>query len=475
MVVGDLSQTTQLVVIGAGPGGYVAAIRAAQMGQEVTLIEKDLLGGICLNWGCIPSKAMIEVAGLKHQLARASEMGLVTKDVSLDMTKLHAWKDGIVAKLRKGIDGLLSKNGVDVIQGKATFTEPGKISVESREGLQRFEYENAILATGSRPIELPGIPFDDEVIIDSDKALSLEKIPGRFLVVGAGSVGIEMGMVYNKLGSQVTMIEALEKLLPMIDPEISRVLEKSLSRSGVSLKLGSLVKKIIRRDSIAEVTFTEAGQEKTMEADKVLVAVGRRPNTENIGLDKLGLSTDQKGFIKVNEKMETEVKGVYAIGDIVEGPMLAHRASHMGKVAAEVIAGLPAAFDNLAIPGVIFSDPEIATVGLTEREAEEKGYKVKVGLFPFRALGRAMTLGEVEGITKIISDAEQGTVLGVHIVGPHASDLISEGALAVESGSHLEDISLTIHPHPTLPEGIAEAADAVEHKAIHIYNPPIKK
>jgi dihydrolipoamide dehydrogenase len=320
-----------------------------------------------------------------------------------------------------------------------------------------------------------GIPFDDEAVIDSSKALSLEKIPDRFLVVGAGSVGLEMGMVYNKLGSQVTIIEALDKLLPMIDPEISRVLERSLAKSKISLKLGSMVRSIVRRDSAAEVTFTEAGQEKMMEVEKVLMAVDRRPNTESIGLDKLGLKTDKKGFVNVNEKMETDSKGIYAIGDIVEGPMLAHRASHMGKVAAEVIAGQPAAFDNLAIPGVIFSDPEIATVGLTEKQAEEKGYKVKVGLFPFRALGRAMTLGEMEGTTKIISDAEQGTVLGVHIIGPHASDLISEGALAVESGSHLDDISLTIHPHPTLPEGIAEAAEAVEHKAIHIYNPQKKK
>ncbi len=475
MVVGDLSQTTQLAVIGAGPGGYVAAIRAAQLGQEVTLIEKDLLGGICLNWGCIPSKAMIEVAGLKHHLTKASEMGLVAEGVSLNMKKLHEWKDGVVLKLRKGIEGLLSKNGVEVVRGKAVFTEPGKLSVESREGLQRFDYENAILAMGSRPIELPGIPFDNESIIDSDRTLSLSEVPERFLVVGAGSVGVEMGMVYSKLGSQVTIVEALEKLLPMIDPEISRVLERSLSKSGISLKLGSMVKKIITKGNIAEVIIEEAGQEKVMEVDKVLVAIGRRPNTENIGLDKLSLSTDQRGFIKVNEKMETDVKGIYAIGDIVEGPMLAHRASHMGKVAAEVVAGLPAAFDNLAIPGVIFSDPEIATVGLTERDAEQKGYKVKVGLFPFRALGRAMTMGEAEGTTKIVSDAEKGTVLGVHIIGPHASDLISEGALAVESGSHLEDISLTIHPHPTLPEGIAEAADAVEHKAIHIYNPPLKK
>ncbi len=475
MVVGDLSQSVQLVIIGAGPGGYVAAIRAAQLGQEVTLIEKDFLGGICLNWGCIPSKAMIEVAGLKHHLTKASEMGLITKEVAVDMIQLHKWKNSIVSKLRKGIGDLLIKNGVEVVQGAAKFTEAGKLSVESKEGLQRFEFQNAIIATGSRPIELPEVPFDNEIVIDSTGALSLENIPKRFMVVGAGSVGIEMGMAYNKLGSEVTIVEAMDELLPMIDLELTRVLKKSFLKNGLTLKLGASVKRIIRKDSMAEVTFTESGQEKTMEVDRILVAVGRRPNTENIGLSNIGLQPDRKGFIKVNERMEANVKGIYAIGDIVEGQMLAHRASHMGKVAAEVIAGLPAAFDNLSIPGVIFSDPEVATVGLTQREAEEKKYKVKVGLFPFRALGRAMTLGEVEGLTKVISDAEKGTILGVHIIGPHASDLISEGSLAVESGSHLDDISLTIHPHPTLPEGIAEAADAVEHKAIHIYNPPLGK
>ncbi len=473
MVVGDFTQEAETVIIGAGPGGYVAAIRAAQFGQEVTLIEKGLLGGICLNWGCIPSKALIEVSGLKKHLEKAGEMGLIVKDVSVDLNQLHKWKNDIVEKLRTGVSSLLSKNGVEVIQGIASFTEPGKILVASEHGIQRIEFKNLILATGSAPISLPGIPFDHEFIIDSTDALCLEKVPEKIVVIGAGSVGIELGLVYAKLGSEVTIIEFHDKLLPFLDPELPRVLEKSLKKNNVKLLLGTKVEKVNSKNGKAEVTYSLAGTQTTMMADKVLVAIGRRPNTEGIGLDKIGLKADQKGFIKVNEKMQTEIENVYAIGDLIPGPMLAHRASHMGKIAAEVISGKPAAFDNLAIPGVIFSDPEIATVGMTEAQAQEQGYRVKAGIFPFRALGRAMTLGETEGLTKVISDAESGTVLGVHIIGPHASDLIAEGALAVESASHVDDLTLTIHAHPTLPEGVEEAAEAIENRAIHIFNPKL--
>ncbi len=471
MVVGDFTQQVQTVVIGAGPGGYVAAIRAAQLGQDVVLIEKDLIGGVCLNWGCIPSKAMIEVAGLKHHLSKASDMGVIVSGVSVDMEKMHAWKDGVVLRLRQGVETLLSKNGIEVIHGNASFSEPGKLMVDTREGLQRFQYEHVIIATGSRSIELPALPFDRKMIIDSDGALSLKQVPQRLLVVGAGSVGIELGTVYRKLGSEVTIIELQDKLLPWLDPELSRVLERSLKKIGIRLLLGAGVKSAKITESAVKVIYEEAGVQKSIEIDNVLVAVGRRPNTDDIGLKELGLETDKGGFIQVNEKMQTSVRGVYAIGDIVAGPMLAHRASHMGKVAAEVIAGKAAAFDNLVVPGVIFSDPEIATVGLTQAEAEKKGFRVKTGSFPFRALGRALTMGETEGVNKIISDAETGTVLGVHIIGPHASDLIAEGGLAVESGAHIDDLSLTIHAHPTLTEGMVEAAEAVEEKAIHIFNP----
>ncbi len=471
MVVGDFTQKVETVIIGAGPGGYVAAIRAAQLEQEVVLIEKEHLGGVCLNWGCIPSKAMIEVSGLKKHLEKALEMGLIAKDVAIDLNQLHKWKNGVVEKLRNGVGSLLSKNGVDVIEGTASFTEPGKILVTSEHGIQRFEFKNLILATGSSPMALPDIPFDHEVTIDSTDALGLEKIPTKMVVVGAGSVGIELGLVYAKLGSEVTIVEFQDKLLPFLDPELPRVLEKSLTKNSVKLLLSTKVEKVNRKNGKAEVTYSQSDKQTTLESDKVLVAIGRRANTEDIGLDKIGLKVDEKGFIKVNEKMQTEIDGVYAIGDLIQGPMLAHRASHMGKIAAEVISGKPSAFDNLAIPGVIFSDPEIATVGLTESQAQEQGYKVKAGVFPFRALGRAMTIGETEGLTKVISDADSGIVLGVHIIGPHASDLIAEGALAVESASHIDDLTLTIHAHPTLSEGVEEAAEAVENKAIHIFNP----
>ena len=471
MVVGDFTQKVETVIIGAGPGGYVAAIRAAQLGQEVVLIEKDLLGGICLNWGCIPSKAMIEVSGLKKHLEKAAEMGLIVKDVAIDLTQLHKWKNGIVEKLRNGVGTLLSKNGVDVITGTASFTEPGKILVAAEHGIQRFEFKNVIIATGSIPIALPGAPFDHELIIDSTDALGLKTLPEKMLIVGAGSVGLELGLVYAKLGSEVTIVEFRDKFLPFLDPELPRVLEKSLKKNNVTLLMGTKVEKVNPKNGKAEIIYSQAGKQTTIEADKVLVAIGRKPNTENIGMDKIALQVDQKGFIVVNDKMQTPIEGVYAIGDLIRGPMLAHRASHMGKIAAEVISGEPAAFDNLAIPSVIFSDPEIATVGLTEAQAQQQGYKVKAGVFPFRILGRAMTLGETEGLTKVISDTETGTVLGVHIVGPHASDLIAEGALAVESASNIDDLALTIHAHPTLPEGIEEAAEAVENKAIHIFNP----
>lgn len=475
MVVGDFTQDVQTIVIGAGPGGYVAAIRAAQLGKEVVLIERDLLGGICLNWGCIPSKAMIEVSGLKHHLIKAADMGLIAKDVDVDLNKMHEWKNGVISKLRNGIDSLLSRNGVDVVNGTATFSEPGHLMVDTKGGLQRFKYEDVVIATGSRPVEIPGLAFDGDIVIDSDGAISLEEVPKHLLVVGAGSVGIELGMVYRKLGAEVTVIELQDAMMTWLDPELSRVLQKSIKKLGMNLMLGTGVTSMEKKAGIAHVTYQRNGKNEVIEADKILVAVGRRPNTESLGLDAIGLKTVHAGFLEVNEKMQTSVEHVYAIGDVVAGLMLAHRASHMGKVAAEVIAGRASAFDNLAVPSVVFSDPEIASVGLSEAAAKEKGYQVKSGVFPFRALGRAMTLGETEGLTKVITDEEYGTVLGVHIIGPHASDLISEGALAVESGSHFDDLSLTIHAHPTLTEGIVEAAEAMENKAIHIFNPPPKK
>jgi len=470
LVVGDFTTRVETVVIGGGPGGYVAAIRAAQLGQDVALIERDRLGGMCLNWGCIPSKALIELSGLKSAIESAAAMGLVVSDVHVDVKKMQGWKDGLVAKLRNGIAELLDKNGVVVIDGNASFSEPGKLFVETRDGLQRYEYDDAIIATGSRPIQLPDFAVDGKIVIDVETALSLAEIPQRFVVIGAGSVGVEMGTVYARLGSQVTIVEAQEKLLPQFEPEISRVLKKSLKKNAINLMLGATAGLSGASAAAEKVNITQGDEVKEIVADKILIAVGHKPTTGDLGLENINLDLDERGFIAVNNRLQSSIENVYAIGDVVSGPMLAHRASYMGKIAAEVISGAASAFDNLAIPSVIFSDPEIATVGLTEAQAQQQGYSVKTGVFPFKALGRALTLDETSGMTKIVSDADSGTVLGVHIIGAHASDLIGEGALAVESAAHIEDLMLTIHAHPTLAEGLGEAADAVERKAIHIFH-----
>ncbi len=472
MVVGDFTQGTQVAVIGGGTGGYVAAIRAAQLGLEVTLIEREQLGGVCLNWGCIPSKALIHVADLKAQIEHAGEVGLVTGRATVDLGKMMEWKNGIIGKLRNGVASLLKSNNVEVITGAAHLTGDRTFNVESPDGVHRFEFKHCILATGSAPARLPGMPRDGELVIDSTDALEPADLPERLAVVGAGAVGLELGMVYAKFGTKVTILEGLDRFLPMVDAQIPPVMERSLRKMEIDLILSARVQGMKLTDSGAELAYWTPEGEKSLRVDRILVAVGRRPNTSEIGLDKAGVKLDQRGFVQVNERMETSVPGIYAVGDIVTGPMLAHKASYQGKVAAEVIAGEPAAFEGVAVPSVIFSDPEIATVGLTEDEAKAQGIKVKTGVFPFKALGRAMTLGE-EGIgfSKVVSDEETGIVLGVHIVGPAASDLIAEGCLAVTSAMHFEDLTLTIHPHPTLPESIEEAAEQIEHRAIHIFNP----
>ena len=472
MVVGDFTQGTQVAVIGGGTGGYVAAIRAAQLGLEVTLLEREQLGGVCLNWGCIPSKALIHVADLKAQIEHAGEVGLVTGSATVDLGKMMEWKNGIIGKLRNGVTSLLKSNNVEVVTGAAHMTGDRTFSVESPDGVHRFEFKHCILATGSAPARLPGMPRDGQLVIDSSDALEPANLPERLAVVGAGAVGLELGMVYAKFGTKVTILEGLDRFLPMVDSQIPPVMERSLRKMDIDLILSARVQGMKQTDSKAELIYSTPEGEKSLLVDRILVAVGRRPNTSEIGLDKAGVKLDQRGFVQVNERMETSVPGIYAVGDIVTGPMLAHKASYQGKVAAEVIAGEPAAFEGVAVPSVIFSDPEIATVGLTEEEAKAQGIQVKTGVFPFKALGRAMTLGE-EGIgfSKVVSDAETGIVLGVHIVGPAASDLIAEGCLAVTSAMHFEDLTLTIHPHPTLPESIEEAAEQIEHRAIHIFNP----
>jgi dihydrolipoamide dehydrogenase len=472
MVVGDFAQGTQVAVIGGGPGGYVAAIRAAQLGLEVTLVEKELLGGVCLNWGCIPSKAFIYVADLKSRIQHADKIGLIVTDIKVDLPKLVRWKNDVVEKLRKGVASLLAEHKVQVVTGTAHLTGDRSFTVEGPDGVHRFEFQSAILATGSSAAQLPGIPHDGELVIDSTDALDPQNIPERMVVVGAGAVGLELGTFYAKMGTDVTILEAADKLLPMLDSDIGKVMERALKSFSIKLMLGAKVLGVTRNGDQAELKYSTRDGEKTISTDRILVGIGRRPNTTGIGLEKAGVKLDSKGFVGVDSRMETSVPGIYAIGDMVAGMMLAHRASFQGKVAAEVIAGLPASFEAVEVPGVIFSDPEIATVGLGEEQARAQNIDVKVGVFPFKALGRAMTMGEERfGFSKVVSDSRTGTVLGVHIVGPHASDLISEGSLAVASASHLDDLTLTIHPHPTLPESIEEAAEEVGHRAIHIFTP----
>jgi dihydrolipoamide dehydrogenase len=473
MVVGDFTQGVQLVIIGAGPGGYVAAIRAAQLGLEVTLIEDDHVGGVCLNWGCIPSKALIHVADMKSRMEHAKKMGLTISGIKVDLEKMMGWKRDVVEKLRNGVATLLNKHGVDLIHGKAMLTGESSISVETDEGVQRYEFENLILATGSSPITPPFVKLDGKRIVESKDALEINEIPEHFVVIGAGAVGLEMGMVYSKLGSKVIILDAADSLLPTMSREVGKTMQKALQNHGIDLVLSAKVLSVEENQDGLELKYEVKGSSVKIRADRILVAIGRKPNTEGLGLDKAGVKTDEKGFIPVNEKMRTNKERIYAIGDLVQGMMLAHRASFQGKVAAEVIAGEPSAYEGVEAPAVIFSDPEIASVGLTEQEARDRGLNVKSGVFPFKALGRTLTMGEDPiGFTKVVSDEDTGTVLGVHIVGPNASDLISEGALAVASASHIDDLQLTIHPHPTFSEGIEEAAEQVERRAIHIFSPP---
>jgi dihydrolipoamide dehydrogenase len=460
-----MAQKTESVVLGSGPGGYVAAIRLGQLGKETTLIEKDNLGGVCLNIGCIPSKALIRVSKLKKQIEAAKQIGIEVSGLRVDFAKVQVWKQSVVEKLVSGIDYLCKANNVKVIKGTGKFKGPHLLEVVGATGNEIIETRNTIIATGSRYFDLPGFRFDGTHVISSTEALSLQEPPKNFVVIGGGVSGLELGTMYAQLGTKVTVIEMLEQLLPGTDIDLVRIVERSLGRLGIQYHVKSKAKEY--RDGKVYAILGD-GKEASFEADKVLVAVGRRPNSDQIGLETVGVKTDSHGFIQVNKKMQTNMPEIYAIGDVVGPPMLAHKASKEGVVAAEVIGGLNSEADFRAIPGVVFTDPEIATVGLTETQAKEKGYEPIVGKFPFTALGRALIAGETEGFVKIVGDKASSLVLGVHIVGAEASNLISEAALAIEMGATLEDIGLTVHPHPTLPEGIMEAAEAAKGKAIHI-------
>jgi dihydrolipoamide dehydrogenase len=460
-------QKTQALVIGGGPGGYVAAVRLGQLGIETTLLEKESLGGVCLNKGCIPSKALIRVAKLKSRIEAAKQIGLEVSETKVDLAKVQEWKESVVKRLVSGVEYLCKNTNVKIIKGDAKFAGPHLIEIQTSSGKETIEAKNVIIATGSRPVEIPGFKFDGINVVTTTEMLALREVPKNLVAVGAGVSGLEMATMYAQFGSKVTVIELLDQLLPgvVMDTEIVRTLERAFRKLGIEYHVKSRAKEY--HDGNVYATL-EDGKNVVFPCDKVLVSVGRRPNSDQIRLEKTGVEADSHGWIKVDKQLRTNVPGIYAIGDVVGPPLFAHKASKDGVVAAEVIAGMNSQADYRAIAWAIFTDPEIASVGLTETQSKDKGYEPIVGKFPFTALGRALLAGETEGFVKVVADKKTDIVLGVHVIGPEASDIISEAALAIEMGATLEDLGFTIHPHPTLPEAIMEAAEAAKGKAIHI-------
>jgi dihydrolipoamide dehydrogenase len=462
-------------VIGAGPGGYVAAIKAAQLGKKVIIVEKEKWGGVCLNVGCIPSKALITAAHFYDQMSRAEEMGFKVGKVSVDFKKLQSWKQGVVNKLTGGVSQLLKANGCEAISGTAEFTSPQEIQVKSGNGggVEKITATNFIIATGSRPIEIPGFAFDGKNIFGSTEALGLDEMPKKIVVIGGGYIGLEIGSFYQKFGVEVTIIEATKGLLTGVtDPDCAQLIARKLKKKGVNLIFNAKATGYKKSGSELAVTYTIEGKEEKVTCDKVLVTVGRRPNSDQLNAAKIGLSINQRGFFEVNKQMRTNIPHIFAIGDVAGQPMLAHKGMKEGVIAAEVIAGHNVAMDVKTIPAVIFTDPEIASAGMMVEEAQSKGYDVGVGQFPYIANGRALSMNEPEGFVKIVIDKKTKLVLGVHIVGAEASQMISEAALAIEMGATAEDIAATIHPHPTLPEMVMEAAEASYGPPIHIFSRP---
>jgi dihydrolipoamide dehydrogenase len=460
------------VVIGAGPGGYVAAIRLAQLKKKVAVVERDRVGGVCLNYGCIPSKALIHAAHTFEAAGGSAEMG-ISASPSLDATKLQAWKDSVVKRLTGGVAQLLKGNGAELVVGQAHIASPTLVRVKTSDGTRDLSTKAVIVATGGRPVELPFARFDGEVILSSKEALEFNEVPTSVAVIGGGIIGLEITSFLARFGTRVTVIEMLDEVLPGIDSDCVRVVKKALRGHGVEFFTGAKAKAVERRGGRAEVTFeTKEGETRKLEVDRVLVSVGVRPNVEGFGLEDVGVKRAERGgWITVNERQETSVPGVFAIGDCTGPPYLAHRASKQGIVAAEVIAGEPSASDWRAMPGAIFTDPEIATVGLTAEQAKAEGHEVVEGKVPFGAIGKAIAINAADGFVKLVFDRQSKQLLGAHLVGPGVSDLISELALAMEMGATATDLALTVHPHPTLPEGIMEAAEAALGHAIHFMGP----
>ncbi|WHY58540.1 dihydrolipoyl dehydrogenase [Peribacillus simplex] len=468
MVVGDFPIETDTIVIGAGPGGYVAAIRAAQLGQKVTIVEKEYLGGVCCNVGCIPSKALI-AAGHRYETAKHSDAyGITAENVKVDFSKVQEWKASVVKKLTGGVEGLLKGNKVEIVRGEAFFVGRNSLRVMGEKNAQTYTFKNAIIATGSRSIELPTFKYSKRVL-NSTGALSLNEIPEKIVVIGGGVIGIELGGAYANFGTQVTILEGADEILGVgFEKQMSAVVTKSMKKKGVEFYTKAMAKGVEETENGVTVTFEVKGEEKKIDADYVFVMVGRRPNTDEIGLEQAGVKMTDRGLIEIDKQCRTNVPNIYAIGDVVPGPQLAHKAFYEAKIAAEAIAGHPSEIDYIGIPAVVFSDPELATVGYTEQQAKDKGIEVVAAKFPYAGNGRALSLDSTDGFVKLVTRKEDGLVIGAQVAGANASDLISELGLAVETGLTAEDIAMTIHAHPTLGEMTMEAAEVALGTPIHI-------
>ncbi len=471
---GDVDETTQVVVIGSGPGGYAAAFRAADLGLKTTLVERYAsLGGVCLNVGCIPSKALLHAARVVAETQEMAEHGISFGEPQIDLEALGGWKDSVVGRLTGGLAGLAKQRKVTVVQGTAEFASDHVLKVTGEAGDTTIGFDNAIIAVGSSSVRLPFLP-DDPRIMDSTGALDLADVPGRLLVIGGGIIGLEMATVYDALGSEVTVVELLEGLLPGADRDLVRPLQRRLEKRYAAIHLKTRVTAVEAGEDGLTVTFEGDNAPEPATYDRILLAVGRRPNGGMVGAEHAGVAVDERGFIAVDAQRRTNVPHIFAIGDVAGEPMLAHKATHEGKVAAEVIAGEDVTFEPRGIPSVAYTDPEVAWIGLTETEAKAQGIAFEKGTFPWAASGRSLGLGRDEGLTKLLVDPETRQLLGAGMVGPQAGDLVSEAALAMELGADTEDISLTIHPHPTLSETVAFAAEALEGTITDLYLPKRK-
>ncbi|MBI5849608.1 MAG: dihydrolipoyl dehydrogenase [Planctomycetes bacterium] len=466
--------TYDVLVLGAGPAGYVCAIRCAQFGLKVACVERQYVGGVCLNVGCIPSKALISAGKTFKKIKEAELMGIQVAEPKLDVKKLVAWKEGIVGKLTSGVAGLLKSHKIDVFDGAARVLGRDKVEVTGKDGTAKtLVAKNVVVAVGSTPIEIPGFAFDGKQVWSSTDALAPKSLPKRMLVIGGGYIGLELGLVYHNLGTAIRVVEFMDRVLPGMESDLSKEMGRFLKKKGIPVHLGAKAKGYRVGPDGLRVDVDVADKTETFECDVVLSTVGRRPSGKGIGLEEVGVQFDARGFIAVDPSRRTNVPGIWAIGDCAGQPMLAHKGSHEGLVAAAAIAGKPGAvFDPACIPAVIFTDPEIASVGLSADEAKAKGFEPREGRFPFGASGRALSINEPDGWVKVVADARTDKVLGVHMIGPEVTELIAEAALAIELGATAGDLAATIHAHPTLPEAMMEAAESVHEMAVHVFQRP---